>query len=84
MGMSIDGLAITPYLKSWAYEQGKDKKANGYIAFYKGKRVDVRADTSLEARDLAAHYWRVKKKHEVTVMLAEKNGEQIVHSPGAF
>lgn len=57
MGVSIDGLAITPYLNSWAYDQEKHKKANGYIAFYRGKQVEVRADTSLEAQRLAAHYW---------------------------
>lgn len=84
MGMSSDGLAITPYLKSWAYEQEKHKKANGYIAFYKGKQVEVRADTSLEAQRLAAHYWRVKKTYDVTVVLAEKQGEQVVHSTGGL
>lgn len=84
MGISADGKAITPYLNSWAYEQEKHKKANGYIAFYKDKQIDVRADTALEARDLAAHYWRVKKKYEVTVRLAEKNGQQVVHSTGGL
>ena len=84
MGMSSDGLAITPYLKSWAYEQEKHKKANRYIAFYKGKQVEVRADTSLEAQRLAAHYWRVKKTYDVTVVLAEKQGKQVVHSTGGL
>ena len=81
MGMSTDGLAITPYLNSWAYEQEKHKKAYGYIAFHKGKKIEVMADTSLEAQRLAAHYWRVKKPYEVTVVLAEKNGEQVTHTP---
>lgn len=81
MGMSTDGMAITPYLNSWQYEQEKHKKANGYIAFYKGKQVEVMADTSLQARDLAAHYWRVKKAYEVKVVLAEKNGKQVTHTP---
>ena len=67
MGMSSDGMAITPYLKSWAYEQGKAKKKNGYIAFYKDKQVDVRADTMDEARELAAHYFRCKRLSNVTV-----------------
>lgn len=81
MGLSTDGLAITPYLNSWAYEQEKHKKANGYIAFYRNKQVEVRADTSLEAQRLAAHYWRVKKSFDVTVVLAEVGSEPITHTP---
>lgn len=81
MGLSTDGLAITPYLNSWAYEQEKHKKANGYIAFYRNKQVEVRADTSLEAQRLAAHYWRVKKSFDVTVVLAEVGSEPVIHTP---
>lgn len=81
MGQSTNGIAITPYLKSWAYEQEKHKKANGYIAFYKGKQVEVMADTSLEAQTLAANYFRCKKHYEVTVMLAEKHGQPVIHAP---
>ena len=80
MGLSTDGLAITPYLNSWAYEQEKHKKANGYIAFYRNKQVEVRADTSLEAQRLAAHYWRVKRSFDVTVVLAEIGSEPITHT----
>ncbi len=84
MGMSTDGMAITPYLHSWAYDQEKHKKANGYIAFWKNKKTEVMADTSYEAQKLAAHYFRCKKTHEVVVMLAEKNGEQVIHSTGSL
>ena len=80
MGLSVDGMAITPYLHSWAYEQEAPKMKGGYIAFFKNKRTEVRADTSLEARDLAAHYFRTKKPYEVTVVLCEKDGEAITHS----
>ena len=81
MGLSNDGLAITPYLNSWAYEQEKHKKANGYIAFYRNKQIEVRADTSLEAQRLAAHYWRVKRPFDVTVVLAEIGSEPVIHTP---
>ncbi len=56
---------------------------NGYVAFYKGRRTEVHADTSLAARDKAAAIFKVKpnKAYEVTVMLAEKNGEQVTHAP---
>ena len=80
MGMSADGMAITPYLHSWAYDQEAPKKRFGYIAFYKNRRTEVRADTSLEAQQLAAHYFRAKRRWDVTVMLAEKAGIPVIHS----
>lgn len=55
---------------------------NGYICFYKGKRVEVYADTSYAAQEKAAAMLKVKpnKSYEVTVMLAEKNGEVYEHT----
>ncbi|KVP17272.1 hypothetical protein [Burkholderia ubonensis] len=54
----------------------------GYIAFYKGRRTEVHADTSLAARGKAAAIFKVpkKKEHEVTVMLAEKDGQPVTHT----
>ena len=54
---------------------------NGYIAFYKGKRAEVYADTSYEAQQKAALLFKAKKRYEVSVMLAEKDGRQVVHAP---
>lgn len=56
---------------------------NGYIAFHKNRRTEVDADTSLAARDKAAAFFKVKpsKAYEVTVMLAEKAGQQVTHTP---
>jgi hypothetical protein len=59
---------------------------NGYIAFYKGKRIEVHAETSFEAQQEAARRFKARKAYEVSVMLAERNlddsgkGEQVVHS----
>jgi hypothetical protein len=53
---------------------------NGYIAFYRGKRAEVYADTSYEAQQKAAIVFKAKKSYEVTVMLAEKNGVEVVHT----
>ena len=53
---------------------------NGYIAFYRGKRCEVYASTSYEAQTKAAKEFKAKKQHEVTVCLAEKNGEQVIHT----
>jgi hypothetical protein len=53
---------------------------NGYIAFYRGKQVEVYANTSFEAQTKAAAMFKAKKSYEVTVMLAERDGEQVVHT----
>ncbi|WP_194727412.1 hypothetical protein [Noviherbaspirillum malthae] len=54
---------------------------NGYIAFYRGRQIEVTAATSFEAQTKAAAEFKAKKSYEVTVMLCEKEGEQVVHAP---
>ena len=54
---------------------------NGYIGFYRGKQDECEAETSLQAQEILAKRFKAKKSWEVTVMLAEKNGEQVVHAP---
>lgn len=53
---------------------------NGYKAFYNGKSVDVYANTPLEAQNKAATLLKARKSYKVTVVLCEKNGEQVTHS----
>lgn len=59
---------------------------NGYIAFYKGKKIEVYAETSLKARDEAVRRLGLKpgKAHEVTVVLCEKDGSQVTHSTASI
>ena len=45
---------------------------NGYVCFYRGRRVEVYADTSYEAQKLAAEKFKAKKSYEVAVVLADK------------
>lgn len=52
---------------------------NGYVCFYKGKRTEVYADTTLQAQELAAKFFKARKSYEVSTILAEKNGEQVTH-----
>jgi hypothetical protein len=52
---------------------------NGYVAFYRGKRHEVHADSSYQAQQKAAQHFKAKKSYEVTVVLAEKDGQQVVH-----
>ena len=63
------------------------KKMFGYVCFYKGKRIEVRALRSFDAQEIAAKIFRVKakKSHEVSVYLAEKpTGEPVIHSTAEF
>ncbi len=57
---------------------------NGYICFYKGKKIEVLAESSYQAQTKAAAQFKAKKSWEVTVVLAEKNGEQVTHSTGGL
>lgn len=57
---------------------------NEYIAFYRDKRMEVVAATSLAARDAAVAAWRPRRPHEVHVVLVRLNGQDISHSPAEF
>ena len=54
--------------------------ANGYICLYRGKRLEVTADTTLQAQQKAAAQFKARKAYQVTVMLAEKDGQPVTHS----
>ncbi len=60
------------------------KTMNGYIAFYRGKQLEVLADSSYAAQQKAAALFKARKAYEVTVVLAERDGQQVVHSTGAL
>jgi ATP-dependent DNA ligase len=63
-----------------------EDEMNGYIAFHKGRRVEVYASSSYDAQQRAAAMLKVKatKSYEVTVVLAEKDGEQVTHNTGGL
>ncbi len=42
-----------------------------YVAFYKGKKTQVAAETSYAAQQAAAKIFKAKKSWEVTVVLAD-------------
>lgn len=52
---------------------------NGYICFYKGRRVEVYADSSYAAQQKAAVLFKAKRIWDVTVLLAEHEGDAVVH-----
>jgi hypothetical protein len=56
---------------------------NGYVCFYRGKRCEVYADTSFAAQEKAAQVLKARKSWEVTVVLAERAGQQVEHTADA-
>lgn len=60
-----------------------DKEPNGYVCFYGKKRIEVYAETSYGAQCAAAKQLGVspKKQYQITVVLAEKNGQPVTHAP---
>lgn len=53
----------------------------GYVGFYKGKRAEVYASSSYEASKKLAVLLKAKKTYEVSVVLAEKDGEAVENTP---
>jgi len=52
----------------------------GYVCFYRGKRFEVYAGSSYEAQTRCACENKIKKRSEITVVLAEKNGEPVPYA----
>ena len=48
---------------------------NKYECFWKAKRITVEADTSYQAQQKAQAILKAKKGYEITVVLAELNGQ---------
>lgn len=57
---------------------------NGYKAFYKGKELDIYANSSYEAQKLAAIQFKAKKAYEITIVLCELSGAQVTHNAASL
>ena len=57
---------------------------NKYECFWKSKRITVEADTTYQAQQKAQAIFKAKKGYEITVVLAELNGQAYVHSGGSI
>jgi hypothetical protein len=57
-----------------------EAKLNGYIAMYRGKKIEVYASTKLEAQLKAVKEFKAKKSWEVDVYLCEVDGKQYYNS----
>ena len=54
---------------------------NGYVCFYKNKRYEVWANSSYHAQVTCADKYNIKKRMDIVVMLAEKEGKEVIHAP---
>jgi hypothetical protein len=57
---------------------------NGYVAFFNGKRLEIRASSLYAAKLEAIKQFKApkSKEHLVSVTLAElSNGQPVVHTP---
>ena len=56
---------------------------NGYIAFYNDKQIEIRAERLYAAKLKAIKQLKVPKSKRglLAVVLAEKDGKQVVHTP---
>lgn len=53
---------------------------NGYVAFYKGKRVEVYGPTLFLAREVVKNHFKVKKPWTINIMIAEDSeGKEVIH-----
>ena len=59
-------------------------KMNGYICFYKGKTIELTANTSYETQVQSAHTFKAKRPYEVTVVLCEIENKQVFHNASEF
>ncbi len=57
---------------------------NTYLAFWRGRKVTVHAETSYKAQLAAAAEFKARKAFEVVVVLCEKDGATVTHSTGEF
>lgn len=56
---------------------------NGYIAIYEKRRAEIYAPTLYDAKQRAVTLLNVphKKRHLIAILLAEKNGQPVIHNP---
>ena len=55
----------------------------GYVCLFKGERIEIYADNLYKAKLKTIETLKIKKKeeHMLIVILAEKDGKQVVHTP---
>ena len=56
---------------------------NIYIAFYRDLQIEIEAESTIIAQQMVAKALKVpaKKWYLITIMLAQKDGKQVTHTP---
>lgn len=54
---------------------------NTYKAFYKGRQLELKAETSLRAQKIANITFKAKKRYEITIVLVAKGDEPVKFDP---
>lgn len=54
---------------------------NKYKCFYKNKTTEVEAETIFTAQKIAQSFFKAKKAWEISVILGEQDGREIIHKP---
>ena len=53
---------------------------NTYHAFYKGKRIEITADTSYAAQLKAASIFKARRSYDVNVVVVAIEARPVIHS----
>jgi hypothetical protein len=62
-------------------DEEKLENGFGYICLYRGKKFEVHAESTFDAQQKCAKENNIKKRYEISVYLAEKNGKPVIHTP---
>lgn len=57
---------------------------NGYLAFYRGRTVEVTASTALDAQRAASAIFKARKSYQVAVVICQRGGETVAHSTASI
>ena len=57
---------------------------NEYKAFYKGKTLELTANSSYEAQVQAGFKFLAKRSSDVSVVLCEVSGKQVIHNASSL
>jgi hypothetical protein len=54
---------------------------NTYHAFYKGKKIELVADSSYQAQRKASEIFKTYKAYDITIVLVAIEGKAVTHIP---
>jgi len=55
-------------------------ESNIYHAFYRGKKIEIKSDTTYHAQQKAKDIFRARNGWEITIVLVSKESTPVIHS----